>query len=80
MVERIVEERLRTKATDIMRKSDLSDILELMGAKENDAAASTAMKGILAQHMCECAVDAMREAKRRRMRVGAAAIIIAADG
>jgi hypothetical protein len=74
-----IEERLRTKATDILQESNLSGFLELMGA-QNDTAATAAMKGIMARHMCDCAVEAMREAKKRRMKVGAAAIIIAANG
>jgi hypothetical protein len=74
-----VQARLKSKATDIMEESNLSEMLELMGAEEDDEAASTAMKGIMAQHMSECAMEAMREAKKRRMRVGAAAIILAAD-
>ena len=75
-----VQRRLRTKAADIMQESNLSEMLELMGAEENDAAASAAMKAMMAQHMCDCAIEAMRAAKKRRMRVGAAAIILAANG
>lgn len=79
MEENRVHERLKSKAADIMQESNLSEMLELMGAEQNDAAASTAMKDIMAHHMSACAIDAMREAKKRRMRVGAAAIIIAAN-
>ena len=75
-----VRERMKNKATDIMQESNLSEMLELMGAEENDAAASAAMKAIMAQHMCGCAINAMREARKRKTRVGAAAIIIAARG
>ncbi len=75
-----VHERLKNKAADIMQESNLSEMLGLMGAEEDDEAASAAMKDVMAEHMSECAMDAMREAKKRRMRVGAAAIIIAADG
>lgn len=75
-----VEQRLKSKAADIMEGSDLSEMLELMGVEENDGAANIAMKAVMAEHMCDCAIEAMREAKKHRMRVGAAAIIIAAHG
>ena len=80
MEENRVQKRMRIKAADIMKDSDLSEMLELMGAEENDKAAGVAMKAVVAQHMCNCALDAIREAKKHRTRVGAAAIIIAADG
>jgi hypothetical protein len=73
------EKRIRTKVSDIMGESDLSEVLELMGAEVNDEAADAAMKAVMTQQMSEYAIDAMKEAKRHRTRVGAATIIIAAS-
>lgn len=74
-----VRQRIKTKAAVIMQGSDLSGMLELMGAAKDSAAAGAAMRAIMAQRMSECAIGAMKEARKHRMRVGAAAIIIAAN-
>jgi len=42
--------------------------------------AGAAMRTVLAEKLAECTIRAMEEAKKRNMKLGAAAIIIAAKG
>ncbi len=70
--------RIRKKAFELLDRNDLNEILELAGTTERTGEASAALKAVLADKITEYTVRAMKEAKRRGTRLGAAAIIIAA--
>ena len=73
-----VKKDVRKKAEEAIGEIDLKDLLELIGADGGDGAAEAALKAVLAERMAECAIGAMEEAKRRKARMGAATVIIAA--
>jgi maltooligosyltrehalose synthase len=70
--------RIRAKALEILDRSDWNEILELAGSMESSGEASAALKAVLAERITEYTVKAMREARKRGTKLGAAAIIIAA--
>jgi hypothetical protein len=76
--ERKTSEKIKGIAVEILKESDLSEIFEATEMEGNYAAAGAALKSIVAERMADYAIKAMKEAKRRRMPLGAAAIIIAA--
>ena len=69
---------IKGKAAEALRNSDLTEVFELAGVEYSTATAGTAMKAVLAEKLAEYTIKAMGEAKKRKMRLGAAAIIIAA--
>ncbi len=71
--------RVKKKATKALSESDVAEVFSEAGALEWDESAGTALKSILAEKTAEYTLRAMKEAKRRRMRFGAAALIIAAE-
>jgi len=70
---------IKERAIEALQNSDMSKVLELIGLDENSKEASAAMKEVLAQKFAEYTIAAIKEAKKRNMRLGAAAIIIAAN-
>ncbi|MDE1833574.1 MAG: hypothetical protein KGH58_04105 [Candidatus Micrarchaeota archaeon] len=70
---------VKSMAIEALQESDFSDVLEVMGTDANDGAAGVAFKTMVAESVTECAIKALKEARRRKTRVGAAAIIIAAE-
>jgi len=72
------ERRIREKALEMLDRNDLNEILELAGTTERTGEASAALKAVLADRITEYTVRAMKEARRRGTKLGAAAIIIAA--
>ena len=69
---------IRSRAAAALNGSDLRGVFgapELAGDYE---AAGAALRAVIAERMSEYAVGAMRLAKKRKMRMGAAAVIIAA--
>jgi hypothetical protein len=71
--------RVKRKATKALSESDVAEVFSEAGALEWDESAGTALKSILAEKTAEYTLKAMKEAKRRKMRFGAAALIIAAE-
>ena len=71
--------RIRQKAIECLQNSDLSVVFETAGMEVADESAGAAMKAVLAERLADCAVKAMKEAKRRNAKVGAATIIIASQ-
>jgi predicted N-acetyltransferase YhbS len=71
--------QIKVKAIEALQNSDMSKVLKIIGMDENKEVASAAMKELLAQKFAEYAIAAIKEAKKRNMRLGAAAIIIAAN-
>ena len=71
--------RIRERAAAALKDSDMEDIFSEAGAYEVDETAGSALKALLAEKTAEYAVRAMKEAKKRGMRLGAAALIIAAE-
>ncbi len=74
-----LQERVRAKAADALKESDVGEVFSEAGAYDFDDAAGSALKAILAEKTAEYTVKAMKEARKRRMRFGAAALIIAAE-
>lgn len=72
--------RIRDKALEALKKSDMTAVFEMAGVEGNFETAGAAMRTVLAEKLAEYTIRAMEEAKRRNMKVGAAAIIIAANG
>ena len=72
--------RIKDKAIEALHESDLAAVFELAGMDGNIESAGAAMKTVLAEKLAEYTIRAMEEAKRRNMKLGAAAIIIAAQG
>ncbi len=75
-----VARKVRQEAVTALKNSDFTDILGSLGVEKDDGATSAALKAVLAERITEYAVGAVREAKRRGVRLGAATIIIAASG
>ena len=75
-----VARKVRQEAITALKDSDLSEVLETLGVEDNDGATGAALKAVLVERITEYAVGAMREAKKRGVRLGAATIIIAASG
>lgn len=74
-----VEIQLRKRAREAFRSSDLGTVFDLVGVEgATDEAAEEALKAVLASKTADYMLKAMKEAKKRGMDVGAAAILIAA--
>ncbi|MFI5412961.1 MAG: hypothetical protein ACHQX1_03650 [Candidatus Micrarchaeales archaeon] len=71
--------RVRRKAIEALKDSDLTEVFETAGIELSDESAGAALKAVLAERLAECTIRAMKEAKRRGMKLGAAAVIIAAQ-
>ncbi len=70
---------IRNKAVRALQNSDLTEVFELAGMDVNPATAGSAMRAVLAEKLAECTIKAMRVAKKKGMKLDAAAIIIAAQ-
>ncbi|MCL5430109.1 MAG: hypothetical protein M1504_01370 [Candidatus Marsarchaeota archaeon] len=70
--------RIRAKATEALKSMDMSEIFEEAGVDGSSEVAGAAMKRVLAEKVADNMVRAMREAKKRKIRLDAAAILIAA--
>ena len=70
------EGRMRLLAAKALEESNLAEIMELAGAAQGGTEASEALKAVLAEKMAEYTVRAMKEARRRRIGFGAAAMVI----
>jgi hypothetical protein len=73
-----LSERIRSRASEAIEKSDLSEILELMGArgsKETDAA----LKIIMADKLSQYAIKSRRIAQKRGRKISPSAVILAAE-
>lgn len=77
--QRRIARRIRSKALEALEGSNMREVLELAGTIEKHEEASAALKAILAERIADYAIRAMREAKKRGTKVGAATIIIAAS-
>ena len=67
-----VARKVRQEAVTALKNSDFTDILGSLGVEKDDGATSAALKAVLAERITEYAVGAVREAKRRGVRLGAA--------
>jgi hypothetical protein len=76
---RVTARMVRSLAIQALQNSDFRDVLDVMGTDPGEGAAGVAFKTMVAESVAECAIRALREAKRRKTRMGAAAIIIAAE-
>jgi hypothetical protein len=68
-----IEERVR----EAIEGSGLESVFEFDEMYETDRTAGAALKSILAEKAAEYTMRAMEEAKKRRIRLGAAAVILA---
>ncbi len=76
---RVLTRRVRDIAAAALKESDIESVFSEAGLCDYDEAAGTALKSILAEKTTEYIQRGMAEAKRRRMRFGAGALIIAAE-
>ena len=71
--------RVRSLAMKALEGSDFSKVFETVGMEDSYETAGAALKTVLAEKLAECTLRAMKEAKRRKMRIGAATVILAAQ-
>ncbi len=71
-------QELRARALAALKDSDLTEVFETVGTEEDFGEAGAALKTVIAEKMAEYAVRAMKIAKKKKMKLGAAAVIIAA--
>jgi len=71
-----MKERIREKMIDILKESDFTEVFE-SGDIKIDGAAEAALKSILSEKAAEYATKAIGIAKKKKIKFGAAAIIIA---
>jgi hypothetical protein len=72
--------RIRAKALEALKNSDLTAVFETAGIDgDGYETAGAALRTVLAERLAQCTIRAMKEAKRRGMKLGAAAIILAAQ-
>ncbi|MGC8622802.1 MAG: hypothetical protein ACP5UC_02475 [Candidatus Micrarchaeia archaeon] len=72
----LTREEIREKMIDALKDSDFTEVFE-SGDIKVDGAAGAALKAVLSEKAAEYAAKAIKLAKKRRMKFGAAAIIIA---
>jgi hypothetical protein len=72
--------KVRSLAIKALEGSDFSEVFETVGMEDSYETAGAALKTVLAEKLADCTLRALREAKRRRMRLGAATVILAAHG
>ena len=70
------EAKMRLLAAKALEESNLAEIMELAGATQGGTEASEALKAVLAEKMAEYTMKAMKEAKKRKIGFGAAAMVI----
>ncbi len=74
--------RIRDRAVEALRDSDLSGVFEIAGIESLEAdggTAGAALKAVLAERLADYTIRAMNVARKRRIKLGAAAIILAAQ-
>ncbi len=74
------EFQMKVLAAKALEESNLAEIMELAGAVNGGTEASAALKAILAEKMAEYTVKAMKEAKKRGIGFGPAAVVIGCKG
>lgn len=73
-----VRRRMREITAEAMDSDRLAELLQLAGADGSTHEANAALKAVIAERIVEYTTGAMKEANRRGIRLGAAAIVIAA--
>lgn len=73
-----IESRMRSKAAEALEMSDLTEVLELAGATPGNGEANAALKAIIAERIAHYAIRAMKIAKKKKIKLSAAAFVIAA--
>ncbi len=71
--------KLMGRAAEALRGSNLTAIFEAAGMTDINGTANSALKAVLAERAAEYAIRAMRVARKKKLALGAAAIIIAAQ-
>jgi hypothetical protein len=77
--QREVALKVRELAAAALKESDLESVFGAAGAYEVDETAGSALKGLLAEKTTEYIMKAMKVARKKNRRLGAAALIIAAE-
>jgi hypothetical protein len=72
-ITRTVKERAQLAVRDV----DFQDVFAKMGTQEVDESAGAALRVAIAEMAAEYAIEAMAVARKRRIRLGAAAVILA---
>lgn len=77
---RKTSERIRDRAHEALSATDLSALVNELIESDTveNKAATAALRAVLAENAADYLLGAAREAKKRSMRLGAAAVIIAA--
>jgi hypothetical protein len=72
--------KVRDLAAKALEGSDFSEVFETVGMEDSYETAGAALRTVLAEKLADCTLKAIKEAKRRKMRLGAATVILAAQG
>jgi len=71
--------KARELAMKALESSDFSKVFETIGMEDDYETAGAALKTVLAEKLVDCTLRALKEAKRRKMRLGAATVILASQ-
>ena len=71
--------KIRDRALEALKDSDLTAVFETAGIDDSYETAGAALKAVLAEKLADCTIRAMGVARKRGMKLGAAAVIIAAQ-
>lgn len=71
--------KVRQLAMKALQDSDFTKVFETVGMEDSYETAGAALKTVLAEKLAEYTLKAMKEAKRRKMRLGAATVLLAAQ-
>ncbi|MGC8669719.1 MAG: hypothetical protein ACP5TL_01035 [Candidatus Micrarchaeia archaeon] len=76
--EKGLSERIRRRAFETMQRSNMSEILELIGAKQSKET-DAALKIVMAEKLYKCAITSMKTAQKKGRKMSPAAVVIAAE-
>ena len=68
---------MKEMALRALKPDELQEIMEMAGAMGSGNEAGAALKAVMAERIVEYTAKAMKEARKRKISVGPAAIIIA---
>jgi hypothetical protein len=71
---------IRRRAYAALQEIKLARMLQIEGVDGNFGSAGAAMKAVMAERLAKFAIGTMRVARKKRMKIGAAAVVIAAEG
>ncbi|MGC8730363.1 MAG: hypothetical protein ACP5RP_03205 [Candidatus Micrarchaeia archaeon] len=71
--------KIKAKAMELLQSNNLSELLSLAGVSKENSELESALKTLIAERVTEYIIDANEVAKKKRLPLGPAALIIAAE-